>query len=262
MSLEIIDFHTHPFLTKETNICQHKDFIEMDYKYTKDLYDDLKISKICGDVTGFEYKENESVWEYKTRLNSEALELEKLYKGFYIPGVSIHPNFVEESKKAIDLFKEKGFNLVGEIVPYHPFDAFSIKDNDNLDELLNYAEKLDMTVSFHTMDDDEMDMLVKKHKHLKFVAAHPGDYPKFMRHLERFKMCDNYYLDLSGTGIFRYGVVERAVKVMGKERVVFGSDYPICSPSVYLGGIVLNNNLTDDEKEHILYKNAKYLLKI
>ena len=59
---------------------------------------------------------------------------------------------------------------------------------------------------FQVRDDDEMDKMVKKHPDIVFVAAHPGEYNEFMRHMERMKLSENYYLDVSGYGIFRHGM--------------------------------------------------------
>ena len=41
------------------------------------------------------------------------------------------------------------------------------------------------------------------------IIARPftGEYPDFMRHVERAKKNENYYLDLSGTGLFRHGML-------------------------------------------------------
>jgi predicted TIM-barrel fold metal-dependent hydrolase len=119
-----------------------------------------------------------------------------------------------------------------------------------------------MVVSFHSMGDDEMDKMVKAHPGVTFVAAHPGEYPTFMRHLARMKMSDNYYLDLSGTGIFRHGMLRHAIDEFGAERFLFGSDYPICNPAVFVGGVLMDNLITDKEKELILSENAKRILKL
>jgi predicted TIM-barrel fold metal-dependent hydrolase len=104
--------------------------------------------------------------------------------------------------------------------------------------------------------------MVKNHKDVVFVAAHPGEYGDFMRHVERMKMSENYYLDLSGYGLFRHGMLRRAIDEVGVERILFGSDFPTCSPAMYIGGVLLDELITDEEKEMIFSQNAKRLLKI
>lgn len=80
--------------------------------------------------------------------------------------------------------------------------------------------------------------------------------------MERMKLSENYYLDVSGYGIFRHGMLRHAIDLFGAERFLYGSDYPTCNPGMYLGGVLLDNLITDSEKELILAKNAKRVLNI
>ena len=78
----------------------------------------------------------------------------------------------------------------------------------------------------------------------------------------RMKMSENYYLDISGTGVFRHGLIRHALDDFGKERILFGTDFPVCNPSVYLGAVLMDISISDTEREYILNKNAKRLLNI
>ena len=80
--------------------------------------------------------------------------------------------------------------------------------------------------------------------------------------LARMKMSENYYLDLSGYGIFRHGMLRRGIDEMGVERFLFGSDYPTCNPAMYIGGVAEDFTLTAEEKQAVLYDNAARLLKL
>lgn len=64
----------------------------------------------------------------------------------------------------------------------------------------------------------------------------------------------NVYTDCSGS-LYRGGELEYMVRLLGSERVLFGSDMPYVPYSINIGK-VLEANLTDDEKQNILYKNA------
>lgn len=70
---------------------------------------------------------------------------------------------------------------------------------------------------------------------------------------------ENVYLDLSGFGLFRRGALEYIVGQVGAERILFGSNYPVSNPAVYIAGVDYEN-LTDTNKELIFYKNAERLL--
>ena len=110
-------------------------------------------------------------------------------------------------------------------------------------------------IDFHPLakEEDQMDEMVQKHPNLTFVAAHPGESPAFMRHLERMNMSENYYLDLSGYGMFRHGMLRHGIDKFGAERFLFGSDYPTCNPAMYLGGVLLDGLITAEEKKKIFF---------
>lgn len=261
MDYEIIDFHTHPYLRDESNICNHKDVVKMTPETTLHTMKNLGISKFCGSVIQWGKPEKGNVWDKIARNNQDELILEKQYNGAYVPGLTINPDYVEESEKVLEFMKEKGYKLVGELVPY--FDDWENNyASDRFSHLLDICGKYGFVVSFHSMDEDAMDIMVKKHPDVTFVAAHPGEYGEFCRHMKRSEFSENYYLDVSGYGIFRHGMLRHAIDVMGKNRILFGSDYPTCSPAMYVGGVVLDDLISDDEKRCILSENAKRILEI
>ncbi len=259
---EIIDFHTHPFLGAGTNICSHKEYCGMSAESTRTLMAKLGIGTICGTVIGTpgELRDGASPWEVIRACNDEALALRRRYGDFYIPGFHIHPDYVRESCEEIERMHRQNVRLVGELVPYwHGWRDFSCKA---FSELLDVCEQYGMIVSFHSSGEDEMDKMVKEHPHLTFVAAHPGEYGEFMRHMERMKYSENYYLDTSGYGIFRHGMMRHALDLFGAERFLFGSDYPTCNPAMYVGGIYFDTLISDKEKELIFAGNAKRILSL
>lgn len=257
MAFEIIDFHTHPFIQAKNNICQHKDVVDMNADSTVSLFQKLGVSKICGSV--IDCTPCDDLWQKVKTNNEEALKLKQLYGDFYIPGFHIHPDYVEQSLGEMKRMKKMGFRLIGELVPY--IDKWQKGyDSENLSILLDFAGQNNMIVNFHSMDNDQMDEMVKRHKDVVFVAAHPGEYPNFMRHIERMKYSENYYLDLSGYGIFRHGMLKKAIETFGEDRILFGSDYPTCDPGMYLGGVLFDPLITDRQKEKIFSGNAKQLL--
>lgn len=261
MSYEIIDFHTHPFDDSATNICAHQEYVAMSAENTVTYMKGLGISKICGSVLcrnieGASHYDNP--WDMIADGNRRALELKKQYGDFYVPGFHVHPDYVQESCDEIEKMHKLGVNLMGELVPYmHEWSDYSCK---GFDEILDVATGYGMVVNLHTMDHDEMDSMVAKHPHTIFVTAHPGEYPDYMRHLNRMKMSENYYLDLSGTGLFRHGMLRHGIDEFGAERFLFGSDYPTCNPSVFIGGVALDTLITEAEKKLIFAGNAKRLL--
>ena len=259
MDYKIIDFHTHPFLNASENICNHKQFFTMDVDTTRETFEKLGVSHICGSVISVEpLKENESIWDRVQANNQTALTLAKYYQGFYIPGFHIHPDYKTESLNEIEKMSGLGVKILGELVPYiHHYQGYAHK---NLDEILDCATEKNMLVSIHSMGNDEMDEMVKRHKDTLFIAAHPGEYGVLMRHIARAKWSENYYIDLSGYGMFRHGMLRRLIDEIGVDKILFGSDYPTCNPAMYIGGVLLDDLITPEEKQKIFYDNAKRLL--
>ncbi len=255
---EIIDFHTHPFARKETNICIHRDYFEMDADKTKSELMSIGISRICGSVIYITPKIK--TFDDVKELNNEALFLREKYGNFYIPGFHVHPSFVKESCEEIERMHSLGVNLIGELVPY--LQGWGDYSCAGLSEILELAEYYSMVVSFHSMGEDNMDKMVKEHPGVTFVAAHPGEMDSFEHHMNRMKMSDNYYLDVSGTGLFRHGMLRHGIELFGAERFILGSDYPICNPAMFIGGVRDEFLLSDKQKELILSGNAKRILNL
>ena len=69
-------------------------------------------------------------------------------------------------------------------------------------------------------------------------------------------------IDLSGTGLFRQGMLRRGIDEVGVERFIFGSDYPTCNPSMFIGGVALDTLISEEEKSMIFAGNAKKLLNL
>ena len=253
-SLEIIDFHTHPFSTPDENICSHKSYCNMTLENTPDFLRQIGIRKICGSVI----RKCEGTWENIRSLNDTALRLRDIYGEFYVPGFHVHPNFVKESCEEIKRMASHGVKLIGELVPYtHGWSDYSC---DAFSSILDEATSYGMIVSFHSSGEDNMDKMVLSHPNTILVAAHPGEYQEFMRHMKRMSLSKNYYLDLSGYGIFRHGMLRHAIDEFGPERFLFGSDFPTCNPAMYVGSVLLDPLITDCEKELIFAGNAKRLL--
>ena len=252
----IIDFHTHPFLDDRSNICAHKDIIKMQWENILPTFTGMGVEKICGSV--ILRAPDLPLWEQIVACNDLALQLREKLGEFYYPGFHIHPDYISESVQEIHRFAEMGFHLVGELVPYfHGWKDYSCKAYSYL---LDVCQEYNMVVNMHSLEQNTMDKMVTDHKNLKIVMAHPGEYNDYMRHLKRMDISENYYLDLSGTGLFRHAMLARGVAEHGAERFVFGSDFPTCNPAMFVGGVTLDDLISPEDKEKILYTNAKNLL--
>ncbi len=261
MDFEIIDFHTHPYIDEKDCTCIHRSAIKCSTDETLKVMDECGVSKFCGSIVTHDRSvTKETVWELFKKFNDDALYLKDYYKGRYIAGFHVHPDHVEESIKEIDRFHANGVNLIGELVPWRYFyDTYAC---DNMNVILDYASEKGMVLSIHPTDNDDMDKLCENHPRLTIVGAHPGEHVQFNRHAERAKKHKNYYVDLSGSGIHRYGATRELVNLIGAEKVIFGSDYAICNLQMFVDGVKNDELLSNEEKRLILAENAKRILGI
>ncbi len=257
MSFEIIDFHTHPFLDSDCYFCIYKESVEADVNTFLSDMEAAGISRFCGSVIR-KRREGEG-FELLKKLNRDAIKLREIYGEKYIAGIHVHPDFVDESVAEIKFAADNGVRLIGELVPYmHGWSDYSCR---GFSDILDEAEKYNMVVSLHVGDHGQMRKMASEHKNVKFVIAHPGEKERALKHIEAMKACDNMYLDLSGGGMFRYGLVRYLCDQVGAERVLFGTDYPICNLKMYVGA-VMGERLRDCERELIFSENAKRVLGI
>lgn len=252
-NFEIIDCHVHPFLSPETNtewFCKSKtpdDFVEI-----------LKrsgISRACGSaIKRLEKSDFSNVRE----LNKEALEFRDRYPDFFIPGIHVHPDFPEESCEELErLYKEENVRWVGELVGYMM--GFKEYLPEKAYPIYELAQDLNVPVNVHAGDLSEIEKMCQNFPRLTVVLAHPSAGKDTI--IERVELTAKYpglYLEISGSGIQRWGILRFAMDKAGKEKFLFGTDFPISNPASFLQG-ALFENLSDDEFVALFSGNFKRL---
>jgi uncharacterized protein len=101
-------------------------------------------------------------------------------------------------------------------------------------------------------------VLAKKYPELKIQMSHL--YGAGFRGIADIAPYSNIYVDTSG-GEPEAGILEFAVKEMGAERILFGSDAPGRGFAVQLGKVT-GANIPEELKEMILWKNAMRIYNI
>lgn len=256
---KVIDFHTHPYGGAAEFMCFYGECFSPSPEQCGGDLERAGIGRFCGSVLLKEPYDPAEGFGYLRRCNRRAMELKELWGDRYVPGFHIHPDFVEESLEEMAEMHRRGVRLIGELTPYlHGWQGYAHR---GLTRLLDAAGEYGMAVSFHTPagEGEDIARMAAEHPDVTFVAAHPGDRESFLAHLERMERCGNLYLDLSGTGIFRYGLVAYGVRRLGSERFLFGSDYPICNPRMYVQAIY-QEPISQTDRENILHKNAARIL--
>jgi predicted TIM-barrel fold metal-dependent hydrolase len=97
--------------------------------------------------------------------------------------------------------------------------------------------------------------LARRYPEAKIILPHIGG--NFYYTCDVIADCPNVYTDPSGT-YCETGMVEHAVKVLGADRIMFGSDAPGAD---YVNNLakVLAADLSDEDTRKILYANAREL---
>lgn len=250
--MKIIDAHMHPFSNERENL---KWYGEKSGDFNL-IIEDMKragISFFCGSVIS----RNKHGKEALISINESAFELYKEHSDVYLPGVVIHPDFKDESCEYIKKAHDNGIFLVGELTPY----VYGWKRYMDAVEIFEYAASMNMTISCHPTVPDDMHALASQFKDTEIVYAHPSEGEYLKNNIELLQKHDNVYLDLSGSGIHRYGVVRELINKVGSDRILFGTDYPICNPACYVS-CIMYENLTDNELELIMHKNAERVYKL
>ncbi len=256
MRKDIIDFHAHPYLHQENNYCHYKQSYPLRADDAKARLESMGIVTVCGSVLS-----KAGVWDDVVKLNDRALELRESWGDFYVPGFHIHPDYVEQSVSELRRMADRGVKLVGELVPYMHGWAM---DHPGLVPILEKAQEYGMVISYHStsVPEEVMDGLLDRFPDTIFVAAHPGEKTTLDVHLNLMNRHKNYYLDLSGGGIGRMGMLRYAIDRAGKERFLFGTDYPICPPEIYIAALEHDPLLTQEERQAVFADNAKRILNI
>ncbi|MBE7025734.1 MAG: amidohydrolase [Ruminococcaceae bacterium] len=193
-----------------------------------------------------------------TKLRRENEVMYRIYEehgDFFIPGLRVNPLYMRESCEMVEEAHQKGVRLIGELTPYT---SGGWKYCD-CGEIFDLAQEKGMVVNCHPTDLEDMARVCELFPRLPIVFAHPGEHDSLLAHIRRMKKYANAFLDISGTGLYRNGMLRYAIQNVGADRILFGSDYPICNPGMYTGG-VLFENLPADDLEKVAYKNAERLL--
>jgi predicted TIM-barrel fold metal-dependent hydrolase len=192
--------------------------------------------------------------------NREVSRYVEKYKGRFLGACVVNPIYIEESLREIEYcHNELGFVWLGELCNYMVPYLYSVPE---FGRIVEQAVKLNMVLALHT-EQGEMEYIAQKFPHATIAFAHFGDdheYADIFKRIDTVAANPNFYLDTSGYGHDRVGVLEYAVKTIGPDRVLFGSDFSINDPGTVIARI-RNSFLTAEQKQKILSGNLMELLR-
>ena len=186
------------------------------------------------------------------------------------------------ASKAIDELKaarDYGFRGIGEILP--AVQGFSVRDPD-WHEIVEFAIDSSWPINFHVTEPvghpypgkistpfEDFQWLAETYPELKIILSHWGGLLPFYELNKHVRKClSNVWYDVAASPLLYDSTIFRsAVDIVGSEKVLYGSDYPLRlypskqdTPdfSTFLDEIQ-NAGLTDAELKNILGDNASRL---
>jgi uncharacterized protein len=189
--------------------------------------------------------------------NREVAKYVERYKGRFRGSCVITPFRIDEALREIEhCYREYGFVWLGEFCNYMTGYKY---DTPEWAEVMRLATELNLILHIHTTT-SEMRYLAQKFPDAVIVFPHLGaNRNDIFERIEIVAKHKNTCIELSGSGIERVGILEKAVKEIGADRVLYGSDFTINDPATVIAR-VRNAFLTAEDREKILFRNVERLL--
>ena len=241
----IIDAHMHPYLA------EHRNFPFAVPSTYDEFFAEQRRAGITLSCGAFNISCDGTDFSVIRECNTRVLEVHKTYRDEFLPGVNVHPNFPEESCAEVQRFYDLGFRWIGEIAGYVM--NYSRYFTPGLLPVMELAQDLEMVLSIHPSSLEDIENILKNFPRLKLLVAHPGA-PDIMQNFTLAQKYPNLHFDISGAGLTRWGMLQKAVRMLGPERILFGTDFPLINPGMYVAA-VLFEHLTPSERKMILRDN-------
>ncbi|MFW6006920.1 MAG: amidohydrolase family protein [Bacillota bacterium] len=173
----------------------------------------------------------------------------------------INPNYPEIVKEDLNNFENKRDIYLGLkfLADYHEKPL----THKNYERAWEYADYHQLPALIHTWGKSEYDgseqvrKIAKKYNNVKMILAHSchGEWEKAVELAQDFS---SIYLDICAV-IDERGVLDKFVKRLGSEKILFGTDFPWFGFDYYIGA-VLDADINNEDKLNIFYKNAEQLI--
>ena len=184
------------------------------------------------------------------------------YPGRFIPFFSVNPRYEEQ---AVDEIEKCAGDWGWRGLKLHPqFQTYKANCTE-IKRLIARAAKYNCVLLYHSGDNfvgsysppSLIADVAKEFPDTSIVMGHMGvsEWPEA---IEAARLYENIILDTTSC-VINYGVVEYAVKHIGKKRVIWGSDFPFYPFQLGISKII-DSELDEDSKEFILGRNIKRIM--
>lgn len=212
--------------------------------------------------------------ELCVRTNDYILEAISRYPHRLIGFCTVQPKMGEAALAEIERCAKQGIKGIGEM--RSDIQGFDLGDRDLLSPLVEIALKYGLLFLTHTSEPvghlypgkgritpDKLFSFISLFPQLRVICAHwGGGLPFYALMPEVALVLTNTFFDTAATFfLYRPQIFEQVIKLVGTERILFGSDYPLESPARPIREIN-RLELPAEVKAKILGGNAQALLAI
>ena len=276
----IIDFHAHIFPDSVRE--DRSAYLERDATF-EHLYSDPKARLSSAELL-VEKMDRDSVdmaitlgmgWQvhdFAVEANDYILESAKAFSDRLVPFCTVNPVLGDEAIKEVERCADLGARGIGELHSYAQ--GYRLDDERVMRPFMEIAIARDLIVLTHssepvghtyagkgTVTPDELCRFIETYPEAKIVCAHwGGGLPFYALMPEVSEALRNVYFD-SAASPFLYvpDVFTNAVKLVGPDKVLFGTDYPLISHKRLLGQVE-SQNFDPETKAAVMGGNAQRLL--
>ncbi len=278
----IIDFHTHIFPDSVRN--DRAPYLERDATFSH-LYSDPK-ARLSSAEELVEKMDRDGIdmavtlgmgWqvhEFAVEANDYILQSAMAFPDRIIPFCTVNPVLGEAAAKEVERCAGLGAKGIGELHSYAQ--GYQLDDERVMAPIMEAAIARDLIVLTHssepvghvyagkgTVTPDELYRFIETYPEAKIVCAHwGGGLPFYALMPEVSEALHNVYFD-SAASPFLYSpnVFSNAVNLVGPDKVLFGTDYPLISHKRLLAQVE-TQDLDSETKAAFLGGNAQRLLGI
>ncbi len=192
--------------------------------------------------------------------NRDAYAAAAQFPGRIVPFVTVNPNYPhEEIRTEIEHWDANG-GIIG--FKFHPACHLAPACHENYTPVFEYAQERGLPILSHnwtggTVNGKEtLHGLAEQYPRITFIIGHAlSGWPAIDTNCAIAKLYPNVMLDTTGSGL-TFDALPEAVRRVGAERIIWGTDNPFIDPRPGLGRVLMAR-ITDDEKRLILGGNAK-----
>ena len=269
----IIDFHTHifpnPYLERDATFSHLYSDPKARLRSAEQLIEKMDRDGIDIAVTlGMGWQ----IHEFAVECNNYILESAKAFPDRLVPFCTVNPILGEVAAVEVERCADLGARGIGELHSYTQ--GYRLDDEDVMSPIMEVAIDRGLIVLTHssepvghiyagkgTVTPDELCGFIELFPEAKIVCAHwGGGLPFYSLMPEVAEALQNVYFD-SAASPFLYtpNVFSNAVNLVGPDKVLFGTDYPLISHKRLLAQVE-SQALDPDVKAGVLGANARRLL--